>query len=276
MELLWVRIQSLMQSPYAPWAIPVVILILVMAWRRRRGMKKFTQRMGEESSSMGMEYTAPKGRGFAVGVGIGAGTVTASGGAHTFTGKTNGVEWTVNSLILPEAGRRSGQQMGMRYTRWSSKGFRTGNKEYLILMDLPENMKKEALPQSKGTAGTGFFATMANKMANMAFGYYTNAYFGTAQMEGTVFDQTHRQYWPAGAFAENYMAFSNNEPFSKKLLDAETMEFILKNRPFELSFLINSNGIMASCPLFVIEPEQIQSIAKFCSELANRMQRGSK
>ncbi|MBI5422361.1 hypothetical protein HZA44_04480 [Candidatus Peregrinibacteria bacterium] len=230
--------------------------------------------MKENAASMGMEYTAPKGQGVAIGVGIGAGRASISEGAHTFTGKTNGVEWTVKSVVLAEAGTHSGNRMGKQYTRWSSEDFKAKGQDYLILMDLPENMKKELQAQPKAPAGTGFLATMANKMATMAFNMYANGYFGKSQMEGTVFDQTHRQYWPTGAFAENYMVFSSNESFSKKLLDADTMEFILKNRPFEFSFLINSNGIMASCPLFVIEPEKIQTISKFCSELANKIKKG--
>ena len=236
-------------------------------------MEEGTEKMKQNAASVGMEYLAPKGQGYAIGVGIGGGNASLSEGQHTFTGKTNGVEWTVKSVVLVESGTHSGRGMGKRYTRWSSEGFKTRGQDYLILMDLPENMKKELQTQPKAPTGTGFLATMANKMANMAFSMYTNGYFGKSQMEGTVFDQTHRQYWPTGAFAENYMVFSNSESFSKKVLDSETMEFVLKNRPFELSFLINTNGIMASFPQFVIEPEQVQKIAKFCSELVNQLEK---
>lgn len=271
MELLWLQIQVWMHSPYAPLAIPLGILLLYLFWNARQKRAEMKQRMEQDASSLGMKYTAPKGQGFSVGLGSGAASV--SEGSHTFSGRTNGVEWTVNSLVLMEPGTNSSRRMGKQYTRWSSKDFKTGNQDYLILMDLPENMRKEAFPQPKGPAGTGFFASLANSMANMAFGMYANGYFGKSQMEGTVFDQTHRLQWPTGVFAEHYMVFSNNEPLSKKLVDAETMDYILKNRPFEFSFLINSNGIMASCPLFMVEPAQIQTISKFCSELVGRIRK---
>lgn len=230
--------------------------------------------MKDKASMLGMGYEAPKVRGFSVSAGPGAPSV--SEGTHTFTGETGGVKWAVHSLSLAETdseGMSSSRRIGPQSTRWVTETYKTAAPDYLLVMSLPESLRKQVLPQANDATGKGFLASLAGKMATLAFGAYAASHFGKEQMAGTVLDQSHRLDWAPGEFSQRFMVFSSNESLARKILTAEVQGLLLAEKPLDLSMLVNPNGIMLSAPAFMIETEKIQALAKFGSELANRIRK---
>jgi len=248
-------------------ALFVVIGFVAMA-RRKQQLARARRQIEGDAASHGMGYTAPGGAPPDVG-GVAEGT-------HRFSGDTHGILWTLEAVQLSnrdiDSGSHSSRTVSKRYTRWTSPSCATRDGAYLLLMDLPDNVDKEKL-LATGTAkgGGGFLASIANKVGGMLLGFFVRLYFGADQAQGTPLDPAHRTALPPGRLAQDYIAYASDPTLAVRLLTAEIAEFIIAERPDQLSFLINTRGIAAACPTFRIEPAQVAAFAEFCANLAARI-----
>jgi hypothetical protein len=140
-------------------------------------------------------------------------------------------------------------------------------------MDLRDRAGKDTFSNTPAKNSGGILSGIADKVAGMVLGYFMNAYFGNIQHLNTPVEPGHRIAPESKSIGERYAIFSNNEGFVRNIIIQELEEYLLRETKFRPSILINSSGIMTSCPTFLIDSSEIQALAEYSSGMAVRMQK---
>jgi hypothetical protein len=143
----------------------LLVLLAFVANRRRQAQEEEMQRA---ASSRGWTFESIMERGFRV---------------HRWTGSTEGVAWTAESLQRVSGGNK--HQRRLHIARWHG-GWTTGPAQPILFMGMP---KGSEIPAFSVAQGEGFFAQMAQKAAGYAFDKAVDLYFGETigrQVDATV------------------------------------------------------------------------------------------
>jgi hypothetical protein len=263
-----------LRTPAGMLAVVVVIFIIIAMRKRKKKIFAEVTRMEEKATSMNMKYSAPVVSNSDVTVMSDGKSVSISDGTHTFEGTNHGISWIVKSVILKDVDQgHMRKAMGPQYTRWSTELVRTSGTDYIMLMDLRDRAGNDAFAKTTPKKSGGFLSGMADKVAGMVLGYFMESYFGKIQHQNTPTEPGHRSAPSSPKIGERYAIFSNNEMLTGKVLTQELEEFLLNETKFRPSVLINSAGIMTSCPTFMIDSSEIQALAEYSSGITARIQK---
>lgn len=256
--------------------VSFVFVILSMRWRKKR-ISSRVKDMENRAASMDMKYSAPVSSNGDITVMSDGESVTVNEGTHTFTGTNNGVPWMIKSLMLKDVDFESSharRTMGPQYTRWSTENIKTKGITYLMFMDLRDKAGKETFSKPQAASGSGVLSGIMNKAAGMVLGYFISSYFGKTQVQNTQFEPSHRIIPESARLGERYAVFSNHPDLAKQIISPELEDFLMGDNKFRPSILINTSGVMASCPTFMISSDEIKSLAEFGSVLAQKIEKG--
>lgn len=139
--------------------------LVFISSRRRKAQEEELQRA---ASSRGWKFESVRERGYRI---------------HRWTGTTEGVAWTAESLDLVSGGnkRHRRRQIGRWRGQWA-----TGPEQPILFMGMPKGAEVPAFAVAQGD---GAFAQMAAKAAGWAFDKVVDVYFGHdigEQVDATV------------------------------------------------------------------------------------------
>jgi hypothetical protein len=139
--------------------------LIFVSNRRRKAQEEELQRV---ASSRGWKFESVRDRGYRI---------------HRWTGTTEGVAWTAESLDLVSGGskRHRRRQVGRWRGQWTA-----GPAEPVLLMGMPKGAEVPAFSVAQSDGG---FAQMAAKAAGWAFDKVVDVYFGHdigEQVDATV------------------------------------------------------------------------------------------
>jgi len=274
MDSLIYQLINFIKTPTGMLAAVIIIFVILAMRRRKKKLRAEVIRMEEKATSMNMKYSAPVVTNSDVTVMSDGKAVPISEGTHTFTGTNSGISWQIKSVILKDvdAGQMR-KSMGPQYTRWSTEQVRIKGPEYIMLMDLRDKAGNDTFAKTDTKKGSGLLAGMADKVAGMMLGFFMEAYFGKMQHQNTPTEPRHRIAPASQKLGERYAIFSNNEFLAGKVLTQELEEYLLNETKFRPSVLINSGGVMTSCPTFLIDSTEIQALAVYSSEMATHIEK---
>jgi len=265
------QIMVFLRSPLGIVLIVIFIVIVIANRRRKQKVGERVKQVQENSSLMDMSYTAPGARKSNDDTGIYS--PPPVNGTHAFSGTSNGIKWVANTVFLKEMDsdrQMSGNLRNIpKYIRWSSEQVRTTGSYYLMLMDMRDKEGKEAFSNKQINSGDGIMATIANKAATIALGFFIRAYFGKIQNQSTEIEPKHRISIESKNLSERFAIFTNNKELSLNILSQETEDWLLQETVYRPSYLINSTGIMAASPASMVSSSEVHEFAGYCSTVAN-------
>lgn len=265
----------MIKSPTGMLVIVAFVLVILTLRRRKRKISSRVTEMEYKAASMDMTYSAPVSSNGDITVMSDGESVTINEGTHTFTGTNNGIPWVIKSLMLKDVDFESSharRTMGPQYTRWSTVKVRSSGGSYIMLMDLRDKAGKETFSKPQPPASGGMFAGIVNKAAGMVLGYFISSYFGNAQAKKISAEPGHRFYPESAKLGERYAVFSSDHELAKRILSVGVEEYLLGDNRFRPSVMINAEGIMCSCPTYMISSDEIKSLAEFGSVLALKIE----
>lgn len=130
---------------------------LLLVFLSKRQMQAKEEELRQAAAARGWKFESTKERGYQV---------------HRFSGSTDGVPWTAESLRFLTGGRNKHRRRHI--ARWHGQ-WSPGVSAPIVCLGVPKGAE---VPSFKVAQGDGFFAKMAQKAAGFAFDKAVDMYFG--------------------------------------------------------------------------------------------------
>lgn len=247
------------QSLVGP-AFPLIVAALFVAVLVLRPFRSRRQRQREaraaEAARLGISYLPPGGAGV-------RGPVDE--GNHRFSGVTDAVAWTVDTMLLADqnsAGASPDAPHASRsYNRWTSPveadHWSSG---YLLLISRSAEANR---PEFHSELLDG----LVRQMAELALMLSVRAYFGESRGGRLVLTPQQRRRLGDEAIDAAYAVYSD-APQRLARLNPATRAWLLEHRAMKPAVLWDGVGLAVSCPVDRIELPAVAELAKHAVQLA--------
>lgn len=131
---------------------------LLLVFLSKRQMQAKEEELRQAASARGWKFESTKERGYRV---------------HRFSGSTDGVPWTAESLRFVTGGQNKHRRQ-RHIARWHGQ-WNPGVSAPIVCLGVPKGAE---VPSFKVAQGEGFFAKMAQKAVGFAFDKAVDMYFG--------------------------------------------------------------------------------------------------
>lgn len=246
-----------MPLPSADWLSqlwPLAVMAVVVGWFVRRGTQRRVDAQrranAQAAEGRGLSYRAPGGEG-----------ALAAEGIHQYGGRTDGIDWTAEVLVLPGQHHVDPDRTPMGrvpYTRWTAASCRTAvaGGGALALMSTPPGASPDAQAAAPGRLLEGLKA----RAGGLALQAWLALSFGPARVAGLPLTPAHARTIDAGEFGQRWRVFTDRAELLACLTPA-ARDWLMRGGDRKLQVLWDDRGLTLMWPAAKASPEQVRSFA---------------